>query len=779
MADKMNMALRLAQEGRTEGYKALYENTVEQQLTRAAAFTGNTAQAQTVVQQAYQYIFDQIAQIPQVEIFDSWLSEIVSYYAVMQLREEDPEAFSAAENPEFRLEDDDMSIIEPLDDTEILETYASDEIDAMTSQVLSTLTEAEKICVLMHYQDGRSVEQVAQAVGCTAQITESLIASGKKKLIDAETQIAAEDSRMRWQPLPFALALLRLEAANLVTSGIAGTLATFQIAGNAVTFGAAGITAGTTGAAGMAAGNGAVGAAGQAADAGTAIESGMMPGEAAEAGTGSAAASGSGAAGAGTSVGSGFLHTLGAKILIGVAAAAVVGGTIGGIAAYRHSQKEKHNAEATATSTDVAEASTAEMTSEVTTEEATTEAVVDESYKQIYLQVLKEHEANIRDYKQYWQQLDSEDFETNTENHSIALSDVTGDGIPELLFVEKSPSSEEYVEYDALNIFTVENGAAKQIYYADHWETQVAGGSVYALFQVEGETTLYSCNGMQDEMTNEDYSRYNVQPDGTLQEEPLMSRLREPNDDYTDTVDTCTIGGQPATPEEFQTQLDALTSRMSKLLIYNCSAHDDNANAAMIAAEADYLTYEQAVDLLSDGQQVDASQGTTTAQLPFTEAQNFTFMSGAGGWSTMLTINPDGSFTGNYYDSDMGDSGDGYDATEYVSTFHGKFKNIQKKDDYTYVMQIDTLETEETQDTWIEETEYGKVRYVASAPYGLDGGTNFELYLPGTPVSSLSTEYIDWVRMPMALDEGATTIPGYGFYNVEEKDGFFGDWQSW
>ena len=741
MADKMNMALRLAQEGRTEGYKALYENTVEQQLTRAITFTGNTAQAQMVVQQAYQYIFDQITQIPQVEVFHSWLSDIVAYYAVMQLREEEPDAFTEAENPNFRLEDDDMSITEPLDDAEVLTTYAPEEIETMTSRILSTLTEAEKICVLMHYQDRRSVAQVAEAVGCTEQIAENLIASGKKKLLDAEGHIATEDSRVRWQPLPFALALLRLKAANLVTSGIAGTLATFQIAGNAVAFGAAG----------MAAGNGAAG---------------------------SAATAGSGAAGAGTTIGSGLLHTLGAKILIGVAAAAVVGGTIGGIAAYRHSQNEKKNAEVTATSTDVVEVPTTEATSETTTEEVTTEAAVDESYKQIYLQVLKEHETNIRDYSQYWQPLDSEEFETNAENHSIALSDVTGDGVPELLFVEKSPSSEEYVEYGALNIFTVENGAAKQIYYVDHWDTQVAGGDVYALFQIEGETTLYSCNGMQDEMTNEDYSRYNVQPDGMLQEEPLMSRLREPNEDYTGTVDTCTIGGQPATPEEFQTQLDALTSRMSKLLIYNCGAHDDNANAAMIAAEADYLTYEEAVALLSDGQQVDVSQGTTT-QLPFTEAQSFSFMSGAGGWSTELTINPDGSFTGNYYDSDMGDSGDGYDATEYVSTFHGKFKNIRKKDDYTYVMQIDTLETEETQDTWIEETGYGKVRYVASPPYGLYGGTNFELYLPGTPVSSLSAEYIDWVRTPMALDESATTLPGYGLYNVEEQNGFFGDWQSW
>ena len=133
------------------------------------------------------------------------------------------------------------------------------------------------------------------------------------------------------------------------------------------------------------------------------------------------------------------------------------------------------------------------------------EEAVNEAYKPVYLQILQEHEANIKAYNQYRQTLGVDDFASDNENMSIALSDVTGDGVPELLFVEKSPSSEEYVEYDALNIFTVENGAAKQIYYADHWETQVAGGNVYSLFQVDGESTLYSCNGMQDESTFEDY----------------------------------------------------------------------------------------------------------------------------------------------------------------------------------------------------------------------------------------------------------------------------------
>ena len=765
MADRIGMALRLAKEGRTEGFQYLYEYTVEKQLGKAIALMGDIGQAQSVVQQAYQYIFDQIAQVPQSDVFENWLSEMIPYYAVMTVREIQPDAFAGSEDQTYRLEDDDMAITEPLEDSLVSAVYTSDEIEAMTTQILSELTEAEKICVIMHYQENQPVAQVAKTVGCTEQAAESLIASGKRKIQAAIGQLVEEDDRVRWNPISFLMVLLRLKATNLVTSGIAGTIATFQIAGSAVTFGTA-AAGGVSGAAGMATGSSTSGAAG------------VTAGNEAAGITGGGTTIGSGtAAGSGTAIGHGFMHTLAAKIFIGVAAAAVIGGTAAGIIAYNHSHKKP--ADTTATSTDAQVASTAaETTEQTTTEEAATEEAVNEAYKPVYLQILQEHEANIKAYNQYRQTLGVDDFASDNENMSIALSDVTGDGVPELLFVEKSPSSEEYVEYDALNIFTVENGAAKQIYYADHWETQVAGGNVYSLFQVDGESTLYSCNGMQDESTFEDYCRYVVQPDGTLQEESLMSRKREPNEDYSGVVETCTVGGQSVTPEVFQSQLDALTSRMTKLLIYNFGAHDDNANAAMIAAEPDYMSYEQAVAALSGETASEAGTTGKTDALPFTETQDFTFMSGAGGWSTVLTIHPDGSFSGNYFDSDMGDSGDGYDATQYVSTFHGTFKNIQQKDDHTYVMQIDTLETEETQSEWIEETEYGRVRYVASAPYGLDGGTNFELYLPETAVSSLPSEYVDWVRMPMMLDEGAATLPGYGFYNVEEKDGFFGDWSN-
>ena len=48
--------------------------------------------------------------------------------------------------------------------------------------------------------------------------------------------------------------------------------------------------------------------------------------------------------------------------------------------------------------------------------------------------------------------------------------------------------------------------------------------------------------------------------------------------------------------------------------------------------------------------------GNIFSQMP----KDYTFASGAGAWATSLELYEDGSFAGDYHDSDMGDSGDGY-----------------------------------------------------------------------------------------------------------------------
>ena len=156
--------------------------------------------------------------------------------------------------------------------------------------------------------------------------------------------------------------------------------------------------------------------------------------------------------------------------------------------------------------------------------------------------------------------------------------------------------------------------------------------------------------------------------------------------------------------------------------------------------------------------------------LPIEEVTSFYFSSGAGGWGTELKLNPDGSFTGCYHDSDMGDTGDGYpNGTVYICNFSGKFENIKKIDEYSYQMTLTNLTIEETPDEWIEEG----IKYIASGPYGIEGGTNFIFYMPNTPISSLSEEFLSWWPGRYDLSEPKDTLTGYGILNVETQEGFF------
>lgn len=98
------------------------------------------------------------------------------------------------------------------------------------------------------------------------------------------------------------------------------------------------------------------------------------------------------------------------------------------------------------------------------------------------------------------------------------------------------------------------------------------------------------------------------------------------------------------------------------------------------------------------------------------------FASEAGAWGSLLILNPDGSFTGDYHDTDMGSNAADYpNGTCYVSMFEGRFTDIWQISDYAWSMKLENLTTEkEPEETWIEDG----VRYIASEAYGVVGGKN-------------------------------------------------------
>ena len=175
--------------------------------------------------------------------------------------------------------------------------------------------------------------------------------------------------------------------------------------------------------------------------------------------------------------------------------------------------------------------------------------------------------------------------------------------------------------------------------------------------------------------------------------------------------------------------------------------------------------YSQASGTSSSGALADPS--SLLSSVP----DEFYFSSGAGAWGTSLTLYDDGSFTGSYHDSDMGSDIENYPGgTAYVCSFSGRFTDFKKVDDYTWSMRLETLtrDNEPGQD-WASEG----VHYIASEAYGIDGGDQFYLYLPGHPTSTLPEEYLNWARMYMnAYDNLPSSLTIHGIYNQAQQTGF-------
>ena len=141
---------------------------------------------------------------------------------------------------------------------------------------------------------------------------------------------------------------------------------------------------------------------------------------------------------------------------------------------------------------------------------------------------------------------------------------------------------------------------------------------------------------------------------------------------------------------------------------------------------------------------------TTAQETTITQVQNefsysnmknleFSFLSGAGGWSTELYINEDGSFYGTYHDSDMGDVGKKYpNGTMHYCSFTGKFGSLTKVDEFTYKTTVEQMDYKNKpgekeiidgvaqNETW----EIGKLYeyYIDISNYESDEENIFEIY---------------------------------------------------
>ena len=347
-----------------------------------------------------------------------------------------------------------------------------------------------------------------------------------------------------------------------------------------------------------------------------------------------------------------------------------------------------------------------------------------------YLAELQSRQEEIRTYT--WQMADGEfHYPAGSESNAmkpVALADIQGDDAPELIYIS-APN-----QYTAdLYISGRTDDVPKELCSFPQWDVCAASGTSYALFKVKDEKTLYAYSYIGDEIGFFSWYRFSER-DGSLQADKIASAdIHYANDDQK--PDSFTIDGQPADRTAYDDFTMGLIGRAGMTVLYSARPEFDTYFDALFDLPMAGMSYNEAVLTLYEKAGSDSGSDPEKALFSSLNGLQLSFMSGAGAWSSDLTMQEDGSFVLNYHDSDMGSSGEGYDATVYVCEASGRFDQVQKINDTTYTMHLAELSVENQPGAeWIRE-EYGsRVRYVASDPYGLDDTETVTVYMPGTPL---------------------------------------------
>ncbi len=212
-------AVELARSGREAGYRYLYETTYKSKYYLALQYMKNEDDAQDVIQDAYIRAFSHLENLERPEAFSSWLGRIVANTAKNALVKKNPISFTDVENEDQ--EEDFTALIqdERIENQPEL-SYTREETRKLVHELIDSLSDEQRVCILMFHIEGESIKDIAQTLGCSENTVKSRLNYGRKNL-----KLKAEELEKKGYklfgivPLALLLRLLQKEQTVMAAEG--------------------------------------------------------------------------------------------------------------------------------------------------------------------------------------------------------------------------------------------------------------------------------------------------------------------------------------------------------------------------------------------------------------------------------------------------------------------------------------------------------------------------------------------------------------------------------
>jgi RNA polymerase sigma-70 factor (ECF subfamily) len=170
--------------GERDAYRVLVETYSNSVYRLAYRMTGNTHDAEEVVQEAFLRGYQKLRQFAGNSNFGTWIYRIAANYAIDRMRQrkgEDARRQVPSKRGEDGLESDPMSqAMDPGPSPERL--ASSGQLAAKMKEALAALTPAERTAIVMRHWEGCGIEEIAAVLNSNSNATKNTVFRAVSKL---------------------------------------------------------------------------------------------------------------------------------------------------------------------------------------------------------------------------------------------------------------------------------------------------------------------------------------------------------------------------------------------------------------------------------------------------------------------------------------------------------------------------------------------------------------------------------------------------------------------